>query len=80
VSRDDSVCRTVGWMLIAVDTGVVAPPNTPISTSNYTAPQAGQQWGVASFSMPTSGWPAGQYRVNVVKTTGPVGSVSFMVQ
>lgn len=66
--------------LIAVDSGGAAPPNTKVVQSSFTAQQAGPNWGVMNFSMPTAGWPAGHYRVDITKAAGAVGSVEFDIR
>jgi len=67
--------------LIARNVGAVAPPNTTVTTTMVTAPQAGANHGTSRFSAPTAGWPPGQYRVTATgESVGPFSQLDFAIQ
>ena len=55
--------------------GAAAPPGTEVLTASFPITVAGGAIGVADFGMPTAGWPAGRYQVEVARGTEVFGTV-----
>jgi uncharacterized RDD family membrane protein YckC len=63
---------------IAIDTGGAAPPNYKVGTNEMKA--GGLMNDVTfSYSKPTAGWPAGDYRVDLFMDGKPAGQAKFKV-
>lgn len=68
------------FSLVAVDVGAAAAPNTPVTSAQFVAPEAGPHHGPTEFSLPTP-WPAGTYRATATGSTlGVFGTVDFRVE
>jgi hypothetical protein len=67
-------------VLVAVDVGAAAAPNTEVLRTEVTVPDDGDHWGNFTFKKPTAGWPAGSYRVDVTHGAAAIGGVTFRVE
>jgi hypothetical protein len=69
----------VRGVLIAEDVGDVAPANTKVFETSVTM-DGDTDDGDFSFSMPTKGWPAGKYRVEIYAGDELATTVKFTIK
>ena len=69
----------VRGVLIAEDVGDVAPANTKVLETSVTMDGETDE-GNFSFSMPTKGWPAGKYRVEIYAGDELATTVKFTIK
>jgi hypothetical protein len=69
----------VRGVLIAEDVGDVAPANTKVFETSVTL-DGDTDDGAFNFSMPTKGWPAGKYRVEIYAGDELATTVKFTIK
>jgi hypothetical protein len=68
-------------ILVAVDVGGAAPPNTVALETEVEVPDDGPHWGNFTFKKPpAAGWPRGSYRVDVRHGDALIGNVTFRIE